>query len=152
MQCAIKYLRERVKAFYGTRIGPKEGSAIVVPTIPQLCRSLYMCAHICLCSCGPIWTFQRVKEPPAALDKSFLKIDKIVSAVCFPPMELKKKKHSCTAIIPSHCKNKCLTCFYFWPIWARLCFPDSSLWSYLVLSSLLILVSWFSHCIKYCVF
>lgn len=67
-----------------------KGSKILVPTLSQLCA----CEHVCLCLRGPIWTLQSVKEAPAVLlfDKPLPKIDQIVSAACFPPMELSPQR------------------------------------------------------------
>lgn len=82
-----------------------KGSKILVPTLSQLCA----CEHVCLCLRGPIWTLQSVKEAPAVLlfDKPLPKIDQIVSAACFPPMELEKHSVSVT----SSSSNECLWCF-----------------------------------------
>lgn len=143
VKCLCGRNRGDKNVLVGFFVRPNEGSKIPVPIVSQLCLlCVCACEQVCNCpgSCGPIWTFQRVKEAPAAPVWP-PKIDQNVSAVHSRPMELKnQQKRTATC----SCK------FYSRIIWVKLCCPDSPIHSGLFLCSLLLLVHWFIHCIKYC--
>lgn len=92
-----------------------------VLTVSQLCL-------LCVCACSHLlvlsWShlnFPEGKEAPAVLlfDKALPKIDRIVCAVCFPPMELKNSTNAQSQLRPA-AKNSCLRCFYSWINWVKL--------------------------------